>query len=191
MKIALVIVIWSALGAAACGSSPEEVIKEYIAALREKNSSKIAELTAPADLSRFRSFFSYFDHRANSEFGEQLRKMYFGSDATKESVKALSDAQFYAAYLTASRQIILSFGSSSLEMADYKILGHVAQDAVDHYIVSFYADVPLPGADKPFAFSQPVVISLTQDKEGAASFLQIPDQVFMNAVAIFARINGH
>jgi len=188
MKTFLAATIWYVMGALAYASSSEEVIQEYITALRSKDAAKISELTAPTDLTKFRGFFSYFDQRDDSKFGEQLRKTYFGPEATKRSVKAISDAQFYTAYLTATRQIMLAFGSSDLEMADYKILGHVSQDGIEHYVILFHASVPLPGTDKPFEFSQPVIVSLTKDKSGGV-FLQIPDPVFMNAVAVSERIN--
>jgi len=184
----LIAIVWCMTAAVASTSSPEEVLEEYINALRSKDSEKLSELTAPSDLLRFRSFFSYFDRRDDSALGEQLRKSYFGPEATMETVRELSDAEVYAAYLTATRQALLTFGGTGLEMGDYEILGHVSQNDVEHYVVLFHASVPLAGSDEPFAYSEPVILSLKKGIKNGV-FLQIPDQVFMSAVAISERID--
>jgi hypothetical protein len=77
---------------------PSDAAKAYYGTLKAKDYPAAAKHFDPAALKTFREMLSFFNELPDDEATEVLAA-FFGEGANKESVKKMSDTEFFAAFL--------------------------------------------------------------------------------------------
>jgi len=114
-------------------AEPEELSQAYFKMLSQQQWDEIAKLYDPASLKEFRMMMSFLVE-VPDEAAPRVLGGFFGPEATKESVKALSDQAFFSFFLRG----VMAQGSKQGEL-DFKqvdILGTIAEsDILKHVVV--------------------------------------------------------
>ncbi len=123
---------------------PIDAFKAYTAAVKADQWDDVARLYDPSGLKQFRKLFSYFDTRSDSESGEQMRRAFFGPDATQASTAKLSDEKFFAAYIKTSSETVgvMISGPAHEAYEHLRIVGSLA-DGSDTAHVVFHVTMPV------------------------------------------------
>jgi hypothetical protein len=101
-----------------------EAAKAYYTTLKTKDYPAAAKHFDPAALKSFREMLSFFNELPDEEAADTL-SMFFGEGATKDSVKKMSDSEFFAAFLKGLMQEAEEAGG--VEFGDFQVLGEVPE----------------------------------------------------------------
>lgn len=119
------------LFAQACGAqTPEEVAKAYMEGVEQEKWQDVSNLLAPEALLEFREMTSFYQQLPSAE---RMTKRFFGPDATPETVAAMSDAEYFSAFLRTTLTRAKKVGLTFKEM---KVIGSVAEgEKLIHVVV--------------------------------------------------------
>ena len=101
-----------------------EAARAYYTTLKTKDYPAAAKHFDPAALKSFREMLSFFNELPDEEAADTL-SMFFGEGATKDSVKKMSDSEFFAAFLKGLMQEAEEAGG--VEFGDFQVLGEVPE----------------------------------------------------------------
>lgn len=103
---------------------PSDAAKTYYQTLKSKDYPAAAKQFDPAALKSFREMLAFFDALPEDEAAEVL-SAFFGEGSTKESVKKLSDTDFFAKFLKGVMEQAEEAGG--VEFGDFQVLGEVPE----------------------------------------------------------------
>ena len=103
---------------------PSDAAKAYYGTLKAKDYPAAAKHFDPAALKTFREMLSFFNELPDDEATEVLAA-FFGEGANKESVKKMSDTEFFAAFLKGVMEQAEEAGG--VEFGDFTVLGEVPE----------------------------------------------------------------
>ena len=133
----LVLVASSSLAAPV--ESPKELAEAYFSLLKKSNWTETAELFDPTALKQFREMTAFLTELAVEEAEGHLRH-FFGADATRESVREMSDAEYFSAFMQAVMGQAVQAGQLNFEKVE--VIGAVAEgDDVRHVVARIYISV--------------------------------------------------
>jgi|GEM_PF-1563583 len=113
-------------------STPEEAVQAYFAAMRDGGLGATGRLLHPEALARFREILIPLVDLKDSAGGNPVMAVFFGADATIESVRAKTPLEFYTAFMTVAS--VMS-GMSLVNLGDFEIVGSVAEGDMVHVLV--------------------------------------------------------
>ena len=121
-----------ALVSVAYAQTPESIAKSYFEMLRNKQWTQIAQLYDPGALRDFREMMSFL-LEVPDESASQVLGALFGPGATKQGVKAMSEAEFFAAFLGGVMARSAQLGQLNFETIE--VLGSVGEgDSLRHVV---------------------------------------------------------
>jgi len=106
-----------------------DAAKVYFKLLQEKNFDKIGELYAPEALADFKGMMSFINEIPDE--AAQVLPSLFGEGATKESVKALGDEEFFETFM---KSIFNQLGAGEILFDNVDFLGEVPEGEVVHVL---------------------------------------------------------
>ncbi len=117
--------------------SPEAISRSYFEMLKQKQWAKIAELYDPKALSDFREMMSFILEVPDDAASKVLPSL-FGPESTKESLKSMSDIQFFSALLQGIMAQAAQLGQLDFKKID--VLGSVSEGySLRHVVTRTYA----------------------------------------------------
>jgi hypothetical protein len=122
-------------GQAAYSQTASDAAAKYFNAIKKKDYEAAAAMFYPPALTEFRTMMSFVNEFPEDE-REGIYGTFFGPAATKETVTKLSDAQFFAAFLTAVMSQAEDQAQGELQLGDIQVLGEVAEGAKVRHVVT-------------------------------------------------------
>ena len=114
------------------GATPEEISKSYFELLKQKQWTEIAKLYDKTALKDFRDMMSFL-LEIPDEKAPQVLEAFFGTGATKKTVKTMSDADFFSCFLRGTMSQAAQFGQ--LDFKKVEVLGSVPEgDSLRHVV---------------------------------------------------------
>ncbi|MEM6793151.1 MAG: hypothetical protein AAF725_04180 [Acidobacteriota bacterium] len=110
--------------------SATELAEKYFGLLQKEDFQGAAQLFDPAALAEFRGSMSFLLELPEEARG-QFFGIFFGPEATVESVKALSDPDFFAAFL---KSVLAQAGGVSFD--GLQVIGEVAEGTDQVHVVT-------------------------------------------------------
>lgn len=125
MKIVqFVVVILLLSNSLSFAKTASETATEYFSALRQKDYSRAATFFDPAALGEFRQMMGFIQE-IPEEGQQQFYTIFFGPEATKESIAKMSGADFFASFLRATIAQAETLGGVNFEKME--VLGEVKE----------------------------------------------------------------
>ncbi len=127
------------LSSAVHAADPEALSKAYFTMLSQQQWDEIAKLYDPASLNEFREMMSFLVE-VPDDAAPRVLGSFFGSGATKTSVKALSDEAFFARFLGG----VMAQGArqGELDFRKIDVLGTVIEsDMLQHVVIRTHIGV--------------------------------------------------
>lgn len=119
--------------------SPEAISRSYLEMLKQKQWSEIATLYDPKALSDFREMMAFI-YEMPDEVSSKVLPSLFGPGSTKESIKSMSDLQFFSSFLQGIMAQAAQVGQLDFKKID--ILGSVSEgDSLRHVVTRTYASI--------------------------------------------------
>jgi hypothetical protein len=123
-------------GQLASAQTASDAAVKYFDSLKRKDYQAVAAMYLPAALADFRKTMSFVTEFPEDE-QDGFYATFFGTDATKDSVAKLSDAQFFAGFLTAAMSgLEAATQGGPLPSGDVKVLGEVAEGSNVAHVVT-------------------------------------------------------
>jgi len=145
--------------------APEDIVKLYLDLLNKKNFTQAARLLDSEGVKNFRQTLSYFDHGSGSEFGDGERKLYFGEDATLESIAKLSNEVFIGKWMQGRAFIAAILLDKDPNVWSNAEIIRSVPEGINEFHVSVRTD--RKGNYPPIGFSDFPVISLRKQQDGS------------------------
>ncbi len=116
--------------------APEDVVKSYLEFAKQQKWQEAGNLMAPEALKEFREMTFFYQELPHAE---RMTRVFFGPDATPDTVAAMSDAEYFATFLktglTKTKQLGLTF-------KEMKIVGSVAEgEETVHVVVRLHVEL--------------------------------------------------
>jgi len=109
-------------------SSPEQVVKEYMAALKAEGMGAVARYIHPDELKRFKAMLMPMLRRDATQKSEVIRGL-FGADATLASVEAMPPSDFLSSFMRIAGEQL-----EDAKIGDVEILGSVRENETVHVV---------------------------------------------------------
>ena len=122
-------------GEAAYSQTATDAAVKYFSSLKKKDYVAAAAMFFPPALAEFRKTMSFVNDFPEDE-QEGIYGTFFGTGATKDTVAKLSDAQFFAPFLTSVVSQVEQQAQAELEIKDVQVLGEVAEGAKVRHVVT-------------------------------------------------------
>lgn len=112
--------------------TPEEAVQAYFAAMRDGGLAATGRLLHPEALARFREILLPLVEMKDPAGQNPVMAVFFGADATIDSVRAKTPLEFYTAFMNVAS--VMS-GMSLVSIGDFDIVGSVAEGDMVHVLV--------------------------------------------------------
>ena len=160
-KILAVLFCVLACGFTALASTPEAVATQYFELLQEGRYDEIGELYAKQAKSEFRDLMSFVAEIPDEASSAEALAMFFGPEATRESVKAMSDDEFFASTMAGILRLMEQ--SAGISYDSIQVLGSVAEgEGLQHVVARIKVSTAAGGLE----METMEIISLTKTEEG-------------------------
>ena len=113
-----------AVAPALADNTPSEAAKAYYETMKAKDYNGAAKLFDPEALKSFRGMLDFLTDLPDEE-GAEVLVAFFGEGATKESVKKLSDSEFFASFFKGVMAQAEEEGG--VDFGEVKVLGEVPE----------------------------------------------------------------
>lgn len=111
--------------------TPEELTHTYLDLVKQEKWKEATALMAPDALKKFRSLTA-FDQDAPTEHSERLLKLILGPDVTAQSLKDMSDADYFAAFASSSMRSAVDRG---MQIQSIRFIGSVPEGEKTQHIL--------------------------------------------------------
>jgi len=122
-------------GQLAYAQTASDAAVKYYDTLKRKDYEAVAAMYLPAALAEFRKSMGFVNQFPEDE-QDGFYATFFGTDAGKESIAKLSDAQFFAKFLAAQASGLEAGTEEGLKLGDGKVVGEVAEGANVAHVVT-------------------------------------------------------
>ncbi len=113
------------------GGSAKERALEYFTVLKAGEYDRTASFFSPQALGDFREMMSFLDEIPEEAAG-QVFGVFFGEEATKETVKEMSNDEFFGSFITFTLKQAEATGNLSFDKIE--VLGEVVEGDVVHVL---------------------------------------------------------
>ncbi|MBI5143432.1 MAG: DUF2059 domain-containing protein [Nitrospirae bacterium] len=137
--------------------TPEEAVQAYFLAMRDGGLAATGRLLHPEALARFREILLPLVEIQDSDGQNLIMSVFFGADATIDSVRAKKPLEFYTSFMNVAS--VMS-GMSLVNIGGFEIVGSVAEGDMVHVVVRGQASAG------PITTGGMEVASLKRDGEG-------------------------
>ena len=133
MKKILLILVFAVLTASqALAETPESLAMSYFNLLKTRQWDNIGSLYDPGTLQEFRESMSFLGELPDESSSDVLSN-FFGPGTTRESLKAMTDAQFFSGFLQGVLTQTAQLGQFDFKKID--VLGSIAEgDGIRHVV---------------------------------------------------------
>lgn len=136
----LIIAIAIVSGCSARTESVEQATRQYFDVMRSGDYAAAAAMFDPAELQSFRTSMSFLANLPPA-VRDELFANFFGPEATQESVKNLTNNEYFASVY--SFAMMQSGMMQVMNVADFEYLGHVMEgDNIAHAVTRVSVDTP-------------------------------------------------
>src|SRR5690349_21432408 len=122
-------------GQIACAQTASDAAVKYYATLKRKDYEAVAAMYLPAALADFRKMMSFVTEFPEDE-QDGFYASFFGADASKDAVAKMSDAQFFAAFLSAQPNGLEAGTQEGPRLGNVRVVGEVAEGANVAHVVA-------------------------------------------------------